>query len=557
MGPEAGLPGTQASASGPASPGAATSAGSAGTAGASAEVVRRGLLRSAAALTVLTFVSRLLGLVREQVRSYYLGTGTSSDAFGLASTLPNLFRRLLGEGAMTAAFVPIFSGYVQKGDQKKLTEFLGAFLTLFTVVTAIVCIVGIGASPWIVETFFTGFARVEGKVALTAVLTQIMFPYLFLVCLAAVAQGALNSFKVFSPSAFTPILLNLAIIALAVLTADLFPDPAYAFAAGFLVGGLFQLVFQLPWFFRLVKGLRLSFNWNHPGVREMIRVFLPGTLTAGIYQVNVFISELIASSLNEGSIAALQFSIRLQELVLGVFVISMTTVILPTLAGQMASGDRSGFGDTHRFALKVLAFVTLPAAVGLIALRRPIVSLLFRQGAFDDHSTDMTAWAVLFHSLGIYFIGMSRSLNQAFYAMKDLKTPMMVSAAAVAVDIGGSLGFSRFLDHGGIALANSASAATSTVLMFILLHRRGVDTGFKAHAWLVARLLGACGMMWGAIAALSLVLPLEGVHGKLYLVAALAAYVVAALAAFGVGCVVLARGEVRGVLELVRRRRGR
>jgi len=513
--------------------------------------VKRGVLKAAASMTVLTFVSRLLGLVREQVRGYYLGTGTSSDAFGLASTLPNLFRRLLGEGAMTAAFVPVFTGYVERGDRKQLAEFLSSFLTLFTCVTALVCVAGILLSPVIIPAFFTGFAKVEGKIALTVLLTQIMFPYLFLVCLAAVVQGALNSFKVFSPSAFTPILLNLSIIALAVLLCRRLPDPSYGFAAGFLLGGVAQLCFQLPWFFKRVRGLRLSFDWSHPGVKELIRVFLPGTLTAGIYQVNVFISEIIAASLKEGSIAALQFSIRLQELVLGVFVISMTTVILPTLSGQMAQGDHKGFGSTHRFALKVLALVTLPAAAGLIILRRPIVSLLFRGGAFDEQSIDMTAWAVLFHSMGIYFIGMSRSLNQAFFAMKDLKTPMLVSLASVVVDIGGSLGFSRFLDHGGIALANSASAATSTVLMFWLLRRRGVETGLGEHLALVVRLLLACAVMWGALTGLMLGVPLTDVHGKLRLCLTLGLYGVVALAAFAAGCAVFARSELRQVLGML------
>ena len=513
------------------------------------------VLKSAAAITVLTFLSRILGLVREQVRGYYLGTGSSSDAFGLAATIPNLFRRLLAEGAMTAAFVPVFTGHVNRNNRKELLAFFSNFLSLFTFVTTLVCILGILFSPWLIETFFSsGFGKVEGKVALTIVLTQIMFPYLLLVSLAAVFQAVLNSFNIFAPSAFTPILLNLSIIILAALFHDVFPDPSYAFAAGFLAGGLLQLAFQLPWFRRTGIRISLSFNWTHPGVKELIRVFLPGTFAAGIYQINVFVSQMIASSLAEGSIASLQYSVRLQELVLGVFVVSMTTVILPTLARQHAKGDDDAFSSTNRFSLQVLAFVTIPASAGLIALREPIVSLLFQQGEFDSYSTAMTSFAVLFHSVGIYFIASSRSLNQAFYAMKDLKTPTMVAGVAMVVNIAGCYLLAIPLAHGGIALANSASAAVATALMFYLLARRGAAVGFSAHAGLVGRLLLASGIMVAALAGLQQLLPFEAAGGKLHLLALTLLYVTAGAATFAGAALLLARRELMELLSLLKRR---
>ena len=528
-----------------------------GTAGAAPEgqTLRR-VLKSAAAITVLTFLSRILGLVREQVRGYYLGTGSSSDAFGLAATIPNLFRRLLAEGAMTAAFIPVFTGHVNRGDRKELLGFFSNFLSLFTFVTTLVCVLGIVCSPWLIETFFaSGFGKVEGKVALTIVLTQVMFPYLLIVSLAAVFQAVLNSFNIFTPSAFTPILLNLSIIILAALLHDVFPDPSYAFATGFLVGGMLQLAFQLPWFRRTGISVRLSFNWRHPGVKELIRVFLPGTFAAGIYQINVFVSQMIASSLAEGSIASLQYSVRLQELVLGVFVVSMTTVILPTLARQHAKGDDAAFGSTNRFSLQALAFVTIPASAGLIALRGPIVSLLFEQGEFDSYSTAMTSFAVLFHSFGIYFIASSRSLNQAFYAMKDLKTPTMVAGVAMVVNIAGCYLLSIPLEHGGIALANSASAGVTTALMFYLLSRRGVEVGLAAHLGLVVRLLLASGIMVAALAGLQELLPADSAAGKLHLLGLTFLYVAAGAAAFALAALVLARKELTEIFSLLKRRK--
>jgi len=504
---------------------------------------------------VLTFISRILGLVREQVRSYYLGTGTGSDAFGLAATIPNLFRRLLAEGAMTAAFIPVFTGYLKQENRRELARFLSSFLSLLTMVTTLVCVLGIIFADVAVETFFSaGFGQVEGKLALTIVLTRYMFPYLLLVTLAAMVQAVLNSFRIFGPSAFTPVLLNLAIIGLAVATHDWFPDPSYAFAAGFLVGGLAQLVFQLPWFFSLGLRLTLSVNWRHPGVRELGRIFLPGAFAAGIYQINVFVSQMIASTLAEGSIAALQYSIRLQELVLGVFVVSVTTVILPTLARHAAEGDTRGFDDTNVLALDLLAFVTVPAATGLLVLRRPIVMLLFQQGAFDTHSTDMTCLAILFHSLGIYFVATSRSLNQSFYAMKNLKTPTKVAAVAMAVNIAGCYLLSLPLAHGGIALANSLSAVVSAVLLFYLLQARKVKLRVGRHLWLLARLIAASGFMALVLYFLGLALPCQEGQGKLRIGLVLALYVGAGLSTFLAAAGLVARKELMQIVRIATNR---
>jgi putative peptidoglycan lipid II flippase len=514
---------------------------------------QRRVLKSAAIITLLTFLSRVLGLVREQVRGYYLGTGSSSDAFGLAATIPNLFRRLLAEGAMTAAFIPVFASYRKKGDQIELGRFLSSFLTLFTFITTLVCIAGVFFAEAVVKTFFgSGFGEVPGKVAMTIMLTRVMFPYLLFVSLAAIIQAVLNSFNIFAPSAFTPILLNLLIVLTALLLHDYFPDPSYAFATGFVIGGVVQLLFQLPWFFRLGLRLRFAFNWRHPGVKELFRIFVPGAFAAGIYQINVFVSQMIAASLNEGSIASLQYSIRLQELVLGVFVVSITTVILPTLARQHAAGDKSGFTDTNILALDVLAFVTVPASAGLIVLRRPIIALLFQQGAFDDASTDLTAWAVLFHALGIYFIATSRSLNQTFYSMKDLKTPMLVSAVAMLVNIGGCYTLSIPLAHGGIALSNSLSAMVTAVLLFVLINRKGVDLHVARHVLLLLRLLVASAVMAAAITALMQVWPQPDGKGLQFL--RLLALVMAGITGFGAAALITARKELRQLIELVTRR---
>lgn len=517
----------------------------------------RRLLSSAAGFTALTFVSRILGLVREQVRGYYLGTGTGSDAFGLAATIPNLFRRLFAEGAMTAAFVPVFTGYIKGEDRGEMRRFLSAFVTLFALFLAGFTALMIVLSPWVVRTFFPGFGLVPGKLALTITLTQLMFPYLFLVSLAAVAQAVLNSFRVFAPSAATPILLNLSIIGATVALHDRFPDPSYALATGFLLGGALQLAFQLPWLRQLRLEIRPCFDRSHPGLKELLRVFAPGVFAAGIYQINVFVSQMIAAGLHEGTIASLQYSARLQELVLGVFVVSVTTVVLPTFARQFADRNMGEAADTLRFSLGLLALVALPATAGLIVLREPIVRLLFQFGEFDAQSTRLTTFAILFHAPGIYFIAASRTLSQVFYGAKNLRTPAWCAFGAMLANIALCLTLAGPLGNGGIALANSLSALVSTALLAVFLRRTGVAPPLRAHGGTLLRTALAAAIMAGALVGLGVALPWDPDLGRLTLGLRLGLFVALGIAVFGAAAGLLAKKELRELLQLVKKTRGR
>lgn len=483
---------------------------------------QRRLLKSAFAMTIVTLLSRVLGLVREQVRSYFLGTGAGSDAFGLASTIPNLLRRLFAEGATTAAFVPVFTETMKRESRTDLWVFASRFLTLLTIVVTIVTCIGILLSPWLVHTFFAeGFQEVPGKVALTIVLTQVMFPYLTLISIAAVIQGILNSFHIFSPSAFTSVLLNIAIIACAAALSDVFPDPSYAFATGFLVGGVAQIAFQLPWLRQVGARLRPTAHFWSPRVRRTLAIMAPGVFSAGIYQINVFVSQLVASRLHEGSIAALQYSIRLQELVLGVFVISLTTVILPTLSAQLVDEDRTEARETLRFSLGLLALVTVPATVGLVLLAAPVTRLLFQHGEFDAASTHMTAVALYFHTLGIYPIAVGRVVQQAFFAMEDQRTPMLVGALSMVVNVALCFGLPPLLDpqaaHGGVALAGSVAAAVNALVLVVLLRGRLGRIGARALTRSFARILFAAAVMGAGVWALMRLWDFDAATGRLVL----------------------------------------
>ncbi len=518
-----------------------------------------GLVRSAFVMTLMTSLSRVLGLVREQVRSNLLGTGAGSDAFGLAALLPNLLRRLFAEGATTAAFVPVFTETKERSGRAELWLFASRFLSLLTLVTTAVSLGGVLLAPWIVNTFFgEGFAEVEGKVELTIVLTQIMFPYLALISVAAIIQGILNSFGHFGPSAFTPVLLNLAIIGCAVLLRDLFPDPSYAFAVGFILGGTIQLGFQIPFLIRIGGRIKPTLRVCSPRVREVLKIMGPGVFAAGIYQINVFVSQMLASRLQEGSVASLQYSLRLQELVLGVFVVSLSTVILPTLSRHVARGERDEARDTLVFVLGLLTLVTLPATVGLIVLGAPIVRLLFEHGEFSAHSTRLTTLVLLFHALALYPVAVGRVGQQAFFAMKNQRTPMRVGALSMVVNVTLCLMlpglFAPERAHGGIAAAGAIAATTNAAVLLLLL--RGKLGAIAGRALIISLLrvgLAAVAMgaiMWGLREAWGLELD----QGRLVLALKLVVVGGAGVLAFLAAAAALRSPELSELKALIRRR---
>ena len=434
----------------------------------------RSMLKSTLVTRGLTVLSRIAGLVREQVRGYYLGTGMESDAFGIASTIPNMLRRLFAEGAMTAAFVPVFTGLRADADRERLAKFFSGFMTLFVLLLTGVTLLGIAYSGPLVEHVFAGrFGETPGKIELTVGLTQLMFPYLFLVSVAAIIQATLNSFRMFGPSAFTPVLLNGTNILVVVLFYDKFENAAWALAVGFLIGGLLQMAFQIP--FLHGKGIRFRptlAGLRDPAVWQVARIFLPGVFSAGIYQINITVSQVIATSLDPGSVASLQYSLRMQELVLGVFAVSVATVILPTMSEQVHLGQWSAVKDTLRFSIGLLAFITIPASIGLMMLATPVIRLLFEHGRFDAHSTEMTVYALYFHTAGIFFIAMQRNVVQVFYAMKDLKTPTAIAVVVMLVNIALSYLLAGPLRQGGIAAAGSIASAVNVAMLYFVLRRR-------------------------------------------------------------------------------------
>jgi len=515
----------------------------------------RALLRSTLVTSGLTVLSRVVGLLREQVRGYYLGTGMESDAFGIAATIPNMLRRLFAEGAMTAAFVPVFTGLRADADPQRLQQFYRGFMTLFVVLMVGVTMLGILAAGPLVDVLFAGrFHEVPGKVELTIGLTRVMFPYLFLVSVAAIIQATLNSFHVFGPSAFSPVLLSGASIAGVVFFHDWFPNPAWALAVGFLAGGVLQLAFQIPFLRRQGITFRPTLSGvRDPAVWQVGRILLPGVFSAGIYQINVTISQVIAAHLDPGSVASLQYSLRLQELVLGVFAVSVATVLLPTLSEQVHRQQWSEVKETFGFSVNLLAFVTFPATVGLILLGTPIVRVLFQYGRFDDASTGMTVFALQFHAAGIFFVALQRNVVQVFYAMHDLRTPTWVAAIVMLVHGLLCLLLSGPLRQGGIALAGSLAAALNVLMLWWLLRVRIGRMGIRAILASLGRTSVATVAMgvvvWGIAAAGFL----DGVRGAA-LAVRLIPVILLAIGLYGLVARGLGSPELEEFLGILRRR---
>jgi len=448
---------------------------------------RKRLVKSTAVFAVFTFVSRIFGYARDLVRAYYLGTSDASDAFGVAITIPNLFRRLLGEGAMSAAFVPVLSDLKNK-PRKEWEQYIGSFFTLLSALLAIVVVGGILLAPMFVpEIFARGFAGNPAKMELTIALTRISFLYLLFIGLAALLQGILNTFKLFGPSAFTPVLLNISIIFCAVGLSPFVEEPAYAFVIGFVLGGVLQLAFQYPFLKKVGVRLRPAFAWASGGVRRSLRLMGPALLGFGVYEINIATSQLIATYLGEGAISSLQYSNRMMELPLGIFVAAISTVILPTLAEKGHARDMDGYRHNLGFALRSVLLLTILAAAFLFIMRKPMFTVLLGYGAFSQTSINLTAFAFMFHIIGLPMVGLSRVLVPAFYALEDTKTPVMVAFWAMLTNIVVAVCTAIWTDlgNGGIALAASVSALLQAALLLWLLNRR------QSVGLSVSRLLGA------------------------------------------------------------------
>ncbi len=510
------------------------------------------LIRSTAAVAAPTLVSRVLGYIRDLLQAYYLGTGTGADAFIIASTIPNLFRRLTGEGAMTPAFVPTFTELKGGSDGRRLWRFGNVFFWDLALIMAVMTGLGVLCAPGLVKVIAHGFGDVAGKWGLTIFMTRIMFPYLFFITLAALASGILNSFGRFFIPASTPILFNIVIIVAVTGWARDAREPALVFAAAVVIGGILQLALQVPFLWK--EGMRFTFglSFRDPMVRRVGRLMVPGIFGSSVYLINFALSRMIATSLEEGSASALYYASRIEELTLGLFSIALAAVLLPAFSEHVAARDIGELKKTLGFSLKLTAVVSFPAAAGLMALNVPIMRTLFERGQFGHGSTAVSSACLLFFAIGLPFVSGVKVVAPAFFSLKDTRTPVAIGIVVMFVNIAASLLLMNALRVGGLALALSFSQVLNFVLLLLWLERKVGSTGAAGLAAPVAKSAAAAALMGTA---LRLTWPLLHVDGAAFAVraAALAGAIAAGIALY-LGLVrLISPADLKSVLGLLKR----
>ena len=519
---------------------------------------KRSLVRSAGAMGIVTMTSRLFGYVRDLLLASILGAAGSSDAFIIALRIPNLLRRLVGEGAMTAAFVPVFSHKLKDASPEERARFVGRAFGTLALILAMLVGAGILLAPWVVRLVAWGFLGDPEKWELTVSLNRLMFPYLFFIGLAALAMAILNSLRSFAVPAFTPVLLNLSIIVAALVGARRMEEPAYAFAIGVLFGGFLQLAFQIPFILRKGLPIRPAISLRDPAIRRVGWLMVPGFVGVGVYQINLIVDAQFASFLGDGSVSWLYYGDRITELVLGVFAISLSTVVLPTLSRQVAAGQPQQVRETLSVALRLVGFVTVPATIGLIVLREPIVRVLFERGEFTSGDAVQTAQALLGYSLGLLPFSVVKIVAPAFYAHQDTSTPVKIAGVCLAFHVLVALALIGPLRHGGIALATSLSSALNMTLLIWLL-RRWVGPGLVGGAlrWSALRFLAAGGIMAGALLLFARQFPFPMDAATPGRAGWLALAIAAGVVSYGVAHLALGGGELRELRDALRGRGAR
>lgn len=460
------------------------------------------LLRSTAVVGSMTFVSRILGFVRDMIFARLFGAAAGMDAFFVAFRIPNLLRRLFAEGAFSQAFVPVLSEYKTRGDAAEMRRFVDDVTGTLGGILLLVTVLGVFGAPLIVMLFAPGFLHHTDKFDLTVVMLRITFPYLLFISLTALAGGILNSFGRFAVPAITPVFLNLCMIAAALWVAPQTPQPIVYLAWGVCIAGLVQLLFQFPFLRQLRLLPRPRWGWRDPGVKRILRLMLPAIFGSSVAQINLLVNTILASFLVTGSVTWLYYTDRLVEFPLGIFGVALATVILPGLSQKHAQAEPEAFSRMLDWGVRWVLLIGAPATVGLMALSGPLLASLFGYGAFTTHDVRMTALSVIAYSAGLLAFMLIKVLAPGFYARQDVRTPVRIGILAMVSNMVLNLVFvlaMRYFEmpgpHAGLALANAMSAYLNAGLLFYKLRNSGIYQPQPGWRKLFPKLLLANGVM--------------------------------------------------------------
>ena len=453
------------------------------------------LLKSLAAVSSITMLSRILGFVRDTIIARTFGAGMATDAFFIAFKLPNLLRRIFAEGAFSQAFVPILAEYKSQQGEEATRTFIAYVSGLLTLVLALVTALGIIAAPWVIWATAPGFVDSPEKFALTSDLLRVTFPYILLISLSSLAGAILNTWNRFSVPAFVPTLLNVSMIIFAVFLTPYFDPPVMALGWAVLAGGLAQLLYQLPHLKKIGMLVLPRLNLRDTGVWRVMKQMLPAILGVSVSQISLIINTIFASFLVAGSVSWMYYADRLMELPSGVLGVALGTILLPTLAKTYASKDRHEYSRILDWGLRLCFILVLPCSLALGILAEPLTVSLFQYGEFSAFDASMTQRALVAYAVGLLGIIVIKVLAPGFYAQQNIRTPVKIAIFTLIVTQLLNLAFIGPLKHAGLALAISAGACINAGLLFYQFRKQQMFQPLPGWGRFTLKLLLAVAVM--------------------------------------------------------------
>lgn len=449
-----------------------------------------GLLASAMVVSVMTLLSRVMGLVRDVVLARFLGVSAGTDAFFVAFRIPNFLRRLFAEGAFNQAFVPVLSEYKNNGTKAAAKELVDRVAGTLGFALITVTVLGVVGAPWLIIVFAPGFGSDPFKQLLATEMLRITFPYLFFIALTAFAGSILNTWGRFAVPAFTPVLLNVCLIGAALLVAPMLPTErmAVALAWGVLIAGMAQLMLQLPFLMRLGLMPKPKVAFGDPGVKKIMALMAPALFGVSVSQINLLLDTVLASLLETGSVTWLYYSDRLMELPLGLFAIAIGTVILPSLSKNHTTQTKEDFSRTLDWGVRLVVLLAVPAAVALVVLAKVLLASLFLYGEFSLFDVEQSSKALQAYSLGLVAFMLIKILAPGFFARQDTRTPVRIGIIAMVANMLFNLLLVWHYRHVGLALATAASAWLNAGMLWRGLRRDDVYQPSALWRFLLPRL---------------------------------------------------------------------
>jgi putative peptidoglycan lipid II flippase len=464
------------------------------------------LIKAGAIVSAMTLLSRILGLVRDVVVANLLGASAAADVFLFANKIPNFLRRLFAEGAFAQAFIPVLTEVQAEQDSARLKEFvakvsgtLGA-IVFFTAIVGVVCspiITALFGAGWFVE--YLNDEPGGEKYELASLLLKITFPYIFFISLTGFAGAILNTLGKFAVAAFTPVLLNISIIACAYLLTPHLSLGAYALAWGVFIGGAVQLFFQLPFLYRAGLLVKPKWGWRDPGVVKVRTLMIPALFGVSVSQINLLLDTLIASFLGTGPISWLYYSDRLLEFPLGLFGIAIATVILPTLSKNHVTKDKQAFAKNIDWAFRIIAMLGVPASAALIVLAMPLMLVIFQRGEFTTDTAHMAAASLMAYATGLFGFMLVKIFAPAFYSRQDTKTPVKYGIITMVANMGFNVILAIPFGYVGLAMATALSGVMNAVLLYRRLAYLNVYKIPKDTWWFLVKIVSASIIMTAAV----------------------------------------------------------